>query len=344
MASRRNAPTLEDVARAAGVSRATASRVVRGGHLVRSSTRKTIEAAIKELGYVPNQAARSLATSRSSTIAVIVSEDHTRVFKDPFFATSVAGVAERLEPTGWQMALYLAYGEYRQKLEQYLRGGYVDAILVVSHHDDDQLADLLEDIALPCAFLGRPAHDESAGRAFSVAHRFVDLDNLSGGRIAGRHLVERGCRRIATITGPMDIASARERLMGFEEALAEVGLQPVGVYHGNFEPESARQQAMTLCDEGNDFDGLFVASDHMAAAAMTVLTERGLTIPDDVKVIGFDDADISRETEPALSTVMNPWRDLAIVATDMVLSELEGEPSDGPVILQPELVARRSTE
>ena len=157
MVARRSAPTLDDVARVAGVSRATVSRAVRGGHLVSGDTRQAIAEAIKQLGYVPNQVARSLAMRRSNTIAVVVSEPHARVFRDPFFATSVAGVAERLEPTDWQMALYLAYGGYRQKLEQFLRGGTVDAVLVVSHHDDDLLATLLEEVAIPCVPPGASA-------------------------------------------------------------------------------------------------------------------------------------------------------------------------------------------
>ena len=344
MVARRSAPTLDDVARVAGVSRATVSRAVRGGHLVSGDTRQAIAEAIKQLGYVPNQVARSLAMRRSNTIAVVVSEPHARVFRDPFFATSVAGVAERLEPTDWQMALYLAYGGYRQKLEQFLRGGTVDAVLVVSHHDDDLLATLLEEVAIPCAFLGRPARGERMDRGYSVAERFVDLDNVVGGRIAGQHLVGQGCRRIATITGPMDVASARERLDGFQQALAEAGLEPVGVYHGNFEPESAQVQTLELLRDENDFDGLFVASDHMAAAAMAVLTAHGKTIPGQVRVIGFDDAEIAKGTVPALSTITNPWRELAIAATEMVLTELDGDPHGGPVILQPRLVARQSTE
>ena len=215
---------------------------------------------------------------------------------------------------------------------------------MVSHQDDDLLATLLEDVAIPCAFLGRPARGERMDRGYSVAERFVDLDNVVGGRIAGQHLVGQGCRRIATITGPMDVASARERLDGFQQALAEAGLEPVGVYHGNFEPESAQVQTLELLRDENDFDGLFVASDHMAAAAMAVLTAHGKTIPGQVRVIGFDDAEIAKGTVPALSTITNPWRELAIAATEMVLAELDGDPHGGPVILQPRLVARQSTE
>lgn len=343
MKPRRSVPTLDDVARVAGVSRATASRAVRGGHLVSGSTQAAIDAAIKQLGYVPNQAARSLATRTSSTIAVVVSENPERVFHDPFFATSVAEVAKYLERTDWQMGLYLAYGAQQKKLEQYLRGGLVDAALVVSHHDEDRLAALFEDVALPCAFLGRPARDEDRESSFSVANRFADLDNVTGGQLAAQHLIERGCRRIATITGPMDIASARERLQGFKAALAEAGLQPIAVRYGDFEPDSAKQATLDLLANAPRFDGIFVASDRMAIASLEVLQAQGRRVPDDVRVIGFDDSPMAQTTTPTLSTVHNPWRALAVAATEMVLAELNGSPPAEPVILRPALVPRQST-
>lgn len=340
--ARRQAPTLDDVARLAGVSRATVSRAVRGGHLVSASARRAIDAAIEELGYVPNQVARSLATRQANNIAVIVSEPHARLFGDPFFATSVAGVAETLESTSRHMALFMAYGGYRRKLEEYLRGGYADAALVISHHDEDHLPDLLAELRLPCAFLGRPAAAARSG--FSVADHFVDIDNVAGGRIATEHLLAQGCRRIATITGPMDIASARERLAGTRAALAAAGLELCGSYPGSYEPASAQVQTLELLDRGEPIDGLFVASDLMAAAAIGVLTANGKRVPDDIRVIGFDDADISRLMVPSLSTVTNPWRELAIRATQMVLAELDGVTPTRPVILQPELVVRESTQ
>ncbi|MDO5083174.1 LacI family transcriptional regulator [Arachnia propionica] len=343
MAARNPAPTLDDVARVAGVSRATVSRAVRGGHRVSPQAQQAIEAAIQQLDYVPNQAARSLALRRSNTIAVIVSEPHRRVFHDPFFSISVAAVAERLEDTDQHMALYLSYGSFRRKLEEYLVGGHVDAVLVVSHHDEDRLPTLLERVGRPCMFLGRPAAEPRTDGGFSVAERFVDVDNVAGGRAAGEHLVAQGCRRIATISGHMDIASARERHRGFHEALADAGLEPVAVRHGNYEPESGRTNALELLRSGVEFDGLFVASDHMAAAALSVLNEHDVQVPRDVKLVGFDDAEISRVTSPALTTVTNPWRDLATAATERILAEIDGAPPAGPLILQPELIVRGST-
>lgn len=336
------APTLDDVARVAGVSRATASRAVRGQALVAGATQQAIARAIKQLGYVPNQAARSLATRQANSIGVIVPEPHTRLFDDPFFATTISGVAETLGRTEKHMVLFMADEGYRTKLERYLRGGHVDAALIVSHHDGDNLSALMEELRVPCMFVGRPRETASTGE-YSVANRFVDIDNVLGGRLATTHLVKRGCRRIATITGPMDIASARERLAGFRQVLAETELEPAGVYLGTFEPDSAREAAHRLLDECPEADGIFVASDLMAAATIGVLTQHGRSVPGDVGIVGFDDAEIASVTTPPLTTVTNPWRRLAVRATEMLLADLDDDrPMVGPIIIEPELVVRQS--
>ncbi|MDO4258399.1 MAG: LacI family DNA-binding transcriptional regulator [Actinomycetaceae bacterium] len=343
MSKPRSSPTLDDVARVAGVSRATASRAIRGGHLVSESAQQAINAAIRELGYVPNLAARSLATKQSNTIAVVVSEGHQRIFSDPFFATAVSGIVERLEPTERHLALHMAYGGYLSKLEDYLRGGNIDAVIVVSHHEADRLPALLNELRIPCAFLGRPLGGMDEGGDLAISQHYVDVDNVTGGRIAARHLLECGCTKIATITGPMDIASARERLDGFTQALHEAGLEPVAVVEGDYDTESARLRARELLAMGVEMDGLFVASDRMAVSAMTVLSGAGVRIPDDLRIMGFDNADICRMTTPALTSVTNPWRNLAIAATEMVLAQLNGEKISGPLIISPALVPRKST-
>ncbi len=338
----RIAPTLDDVARVAGVSRATASRAVRGDQRVHPDSQEAIRAAVEQLGYVPNHAARSLASRRSNMIAVVASEPHRRVFYDPYFAISVAAVAERLEDTPQHMAMHLSYGGYLRKFKEHLLGGHVDASIVISHHDHEGLAAMLEAAGKPCVFLGRPVIPEGAAGQ-GVAQRYVDMDNRLGGRLAGQHLVDQGCRRIAHITGHLDTASGRDRIIGLEEALAEAGLKPVAIHEGNYDPDSGRTQATALLDSGVAFDGLFVASDHMAVAAIKVLTQRGLRVPDDVKVIGFDDAEISHMTSPTLTTLTNPWAELATAATERVLAELNGEPPAEPLILKPELVVRASS-
>lgn len=344
--SRPLAPTLDDVARAAGVSRATASRAVRGGAQVKASTQAAIDRAVRELGYVPNLVARSLATKRTDTIAVIVSEPHTRLFADPFFPTVISGIAEKLAPTDLHMSLLMGDGEYRKKLDQYLRSGRADAAIIVSHHDGDNLPGLMKELRLPHVFLGRPIEEESEDKQASSGHtstHFIDLDNVTGGYMAAEHLIERGSRNIAMITGPMDIASSRERLEGARSALAHEGIDFIDVQHGTFEEANAHELTQKILRTHPHIDGLFVGSDRMAVAALSALRDAERMVPADIRVVGFDNAEFAALSVPTLTTITNPWQEIAQRATDMLLAQLEGEPVETPILLQPTLIKRQSS-
>ncbi|MDO5720775.1 MAG: LacI family DNA-binding transcriptional regulator [Actinomycetaceae bacterium] len=333
--SSRALPTLEDVARAAGVSRATVSRVVRDDPTCTPHTREKVEKAIAEIGYVPNRLARSLVTRQTDAIAVVVAEPDERVFTDPFFATTIAGIAAALEPAEKHLSLLMGASRSSSYLERYLRGGYADAVILISHHRDDKLLSRLTALRIPCSLVGRPMES-------SQETRFADIDNELGGYLATQHLVERGCQRIASITGPMTMAAAADRKSGYYRALAEAGLQSVGEYDGGFTAEIAQIQASRLLEEHPEVDGIFISSDLMAAGAIPVLNERGRTVPDHVAVVGFDDSRLSKLTTPALTTVTNPGHDLGFEAAQIVLSQLKNESLEGPTIITPQLVVRQS--
>ena len=328
-------PTLEDVARAAGVSRATVSRVVRGDVGATSRTVERVERAVRELGYVPNSAARVLASGRPNTIAIVVPEPDVRVFSDPFFGLATSGVSERISGTDMQLVMAFAPTTgHPTATIQFLLAGGVAGVIVMSHHRSDGLTRAALELPLPTVFLGAPLLNGNGERAH--AH-IVDTDNERGGRIAGDRLAQVGVRHPATITGPMDMHASVARLDGWRAAMDAAGLG-FATYEGDFTEESGRRGVAALLDQDPQIDGIFVASDLMAVGALQELERRGITPGRDVKVIGFDDFAAAKEL--GLTTVTNPTIDLgreAVAMLTQLITTGEAEPSR---VLPVELVVR----
>jgi DNA-binding LacI/PurR family transcriptional regulator len=232
-------PTLDEVARIAGVSRATASRAINGGSRVSASARAAVDKAVRTLGYVPNPAARSLVTRRTDSVAVIVPEPDERVFSDPFFARTLRGVDRMLAAADLQLVLLLATpGAEGARTMRYLSHRHVDGAVVASHHRNDGLADHLSAIGLPCVFVGRPWSGDRV--------TYVDIDNVAGGREATRVLIERGCSKIGTIAGPADMTAAVDRLHGWHEAMGAADLPTDAVAIGDFTEAGGEEAALEL--------------------------------------------------------------------------------------------------
>ncbi|WP_225753617.1 LacI family DNA-binding transcriptional regulator [Actinotalea sp. Marseille-Q4924] len=315
------APTLEDVAARAGVSRSTASRAINGGLKVSPDAQAAVDTAVADLGYTPNRAARSLVTRRTDAVALVVPEPDQLVLTDPYFAATLQGLSAALEPTDIQLVLLIARrGGDDGRTMRYLRNRNVDGAVVVSHHRDDAIGPLLADAGLPCVFVGRP---------FSSAEGlpFVDVDNREGGRRATEHLLATGCRRIGTVAGPADMAAGLDRLEGWKDALRAAGLPPVAVEHGDFTAAGGAEATERLLREHPDLDGLFVASDLMATGALRVLERTGRTVPGDVRVVGFDDLGVAGSAEPPLTTVASPVVEMSRVAGELLLSRIGALPA-----------------
>lgn len=293
----RTRPTLEEVAARAGVGRGTASRVINGGKRVSEQSREAVEKAIAELGYVPNAAARALVTRRTDAVALVIAESEERVFGEPFFAGIIRGIGSALAETDRQLILILAQASQRRGgLDDYLTRQHVDGVLLLSLHDDDELPDRIRAHGVPVVVGGR-AHPD-------VATDFVDVDNVQGAQIAVAHLAELGRRRIATIAGPADMVAGHSRYEGYVAALAAADL-PFDerlVARGDFGQQSGEAAMRELLARG-PVDGVFCANDLMAAGALRALSEAGLRVPEDVAVVGFEDAPIATSTHPPLTTV-----------------------------------------
>ncbi|MGW8433865.1 LacI family DNA-binding transcriptional regulator [Nocardiopsis sp. NPDC055879] len=299
----RQRPTLEMVAQRAGVGRGTVSRVINGSSQVSPRTREAVHDAISELGYSPNHAARTLVTRRTDMVALVVSESRDRLFEDPFFADIIRGVSSVLHERDLQLMLTTARGDAEHKrVGEYLSGSHVDGAMLVSLHRDDPLTSRLADSGVPVVHGGRP-YSEAVPARF-----FVDIDNVEGGRMATRRLLETGHERVGTITGPQDMNAGISRLRGFREAMAESGreVDPNLVAQGDFSVDGGAVAMAEMLDQGGNPDALFVASDMMAIGAIRTLRERGLSVPEDVALVGFDDSIMAQHSTPALTTVHQP--------------------------------------
>ena len=330
-----HAATLDEVARRAGVSKATASRAINGRSKVSARAQAAVLDAVRELGYTPNGAARSLVMQRTGSVAVILPESDERVFSDPFFARMLHTVARALRERDLQLVLLLAQPGDESRLLLYLRGRYVDGAIVASHHRDDRLAEHLSDLGLPCVFIGAPW--VGADRV-SV----VDSDNAGAAAQAVRVLVDGGRRRIAAIAGPRDMRAGHDRLTGWRREMDAAGLDSSLVAYGDFTEHSGTKACAELLDEVGDLDGIFAASDLMALGAMRELEARGIRVPDDVAIVGYDDLGVADRTRPPLTTLRNPIDQMVTEAVRLLTESIDqrGRGTPRHVVFVPELVRR----
>ncbi|MFF3345002.1 LacI family DNA-binding transcriptional regulator [Streptomyces sp. NPDC002779] len=310
-------PTLEEVAARAGVGRGTVSRVINGSPRVSDATRAAVEAAVAELGYVPNTAARALAANRTDAIALVVPEPETRFFAEPYFSDILKGVGAELSDTEMQLLLIFAGSDReRRRLAQYLAAHRVDGVLLVSVHADDPLPDLLAQLEIPAVISG----PRSAAETLTS----VDSDNYGGARQAVEHLISRGRHEIAHITGRLDVYGAQRRVDGYRDALRDAG-QTVDerlIEPGDFTEDGGRRAMAALLERRPGLDAVFAGSDVMAAGARQVLREEGRRIPEDVALVGYDDSAIARHMEPPLTSVRQPIEEMGRRMIDLLLEEI----------------------
>jgi DNA-binding LacI/PurR family transcriptional regulator len=291
---------------------------------VREPLVERVRRAVEELGYVPNQAARSLVTRRHDAVAVVIAEPETRVFADPFFALQLRGICKELTAHDSQLVLLLTEGrEDYARVGRYLAGGHVDGALVFSLHLDDPLPGLIRGAGVPTVFGGRPGWQDGTRSAEPATPTvYVDSDNRGGARDAVRHLVGSGRVRVAHIAGPLDQTSAVDRLDGFRDVMVDA--DPRLIAEGDFTPAGGERAMRELLDRCPDLDAVFAANDLAASGALRVLRERGRRVPEDVAVIGFDDMlPVAEQTDPPLTTVRQDIEEMGRLMARLLLRGLE---------------------
>ncbi len=322
------------MAEMSGVSRATVSRVINGGP-VSASTRQRVQAVLDRSNYRPNLAARSLASGRTGVVGVVMHVPAGLLFEDPYFALLLHGMSDALADQAAGMMLWLGNRSKEETLDAILGIGLLDGVIVTADNLDDSLVDGLLGSDLPTVLVGH--------RRADLAASYVDVDNVQAADTITTHLVQVGRERIGHITGRRGTVAGEDRLMGYCRAMERAKLSTDGlVVEGSFNRTSGRAMAPALLDAG--VDAIFCANDAMAHGALDVLGIRGLRVPEDVALAGFDDLEFASQLEPPLTTIRQGVQ-LQGEQAARALLELLRDPEGGPrrVVLPTELVIRQST-
>lgn len=330
--------TLEDIARQAGVSRSTVSRVVNESPDVRETVRKRVLDVIQDAGYQPHAAARALASQRSGTIGLVLPHSVSFFFTDPYYPHLTKGIAQACNQYDQTLALFLVGSkEDEEKIFPRLaRKGFLDGVIVQSgHHGEQWIIGRFLDAKLPMVIAGRPF------RADNVS--YIDIDNVSAASLAVSHLIRLGRKRIALITGPTNSTVGIDRKQGYLKAITERGreVDEALVAEGDFTEAGGyySMQRLLLAKP----DAVFAASDIMALGAIRAGREAGLRVPDDLAVVGFDDLPIATVSGIQLTTVRQPVVQFGAKAVEVLIDLIEnGIDPPRHIILDTELVIRDS--
>ena len=330
--------TLEDVARLAGVSRSTVSRVVNEQPSVRDDVRKRVLDVIQATGFHPNVAARNLASQRSWTLGLILPHSVSFFFTDPFYPHLTKGIAQACNQYDYTFALFLVDSkEDEQKIfPRVSRKGLLDGVLVQSgHHGDQWIIGHLIDAKMPIVVIGRPFRSDNVS--------YIDKDNINAAYNAVSHLIRSGRKRVGTITGPINSTVGIDRKAGYLKALNErnVSVDESLIVESDF-TEAGGYLAMKQLLSAKP-DAVFAASDIMAIGAMRAAREAGVRIPADIAFIGFDDLPIATLSDVKLTTVRQPVLQFGSKAVEVLIDMIEnGIDPPRHIILETELVIRES--
>lgn len=330
---------LEDIARKAGVSRSTVSRVINNDPYVSERTRKHVQNVIDEERFQPNHAARALVKRRADIIGVVIPNNVNVFFTDnSYWPMVLQGIGEATHELNYGMLLWI--GQTGEDSEHFIRkitgSRMMDGLIIASLTTDHPLFCHLLELNFPIVMIDRPLGLEDQ-------LSYVTVDNVHGAETAVRHLISLGRRRIGHITGHLRIADGQERLKGYKNALQKAGIpiDPDLIVEGQFSHEQGYIGMKQLLRHKPD--AVFAPGDTAAIGAIQAIREAGLRVPEDVAVIGFDDLDVATRVSPQLTTIRQPVQQKGAYATRLLIDLIE-EKNDAPqhIVLPTELVIRQS--
>lgn len=334
--------TREEVARLAGVSGATVSRVFNNLSIVQEETRLRVLDAARQLGYYPNSNARRLATSCTKSLAIMVPYvSGVHIFYRHYFAEILSGIATVANARGYDMLVrfYPMDESARDSCMSILHEKKADGCLLFGTRINDPVIDALKQADIPFILINNVVNDEAVS--------FVDSDHKSGAKQAVEHLLNLGYKRICFVNGPLEYSNSRDREYGYISALAEsdIPLDSSLVFFGRYSRTSGYRLVDTILSLSPVPDAIFAANDRMAFGIYQRLRELGLKIPEDFGLVGYDDSEIAMCTEPPLTTVKVPLYEIGYEAAIGVINRVEGKVI-GPIrkFLNTDLVVRESTK
>ena len=332
-------PTLETIARLAGVSRATVSRVVNDDPRVDPRTRERVRQVIQEQGYHPNAAARALVRGQSRSIGLAAHEELGTLLSHAYFPLLVQGIADACERRGYSLVLAPLASQTPEALQAARQSGRLDGVVVATAAVGDEFLGRLQEVRLPFVLVGpHPRRPDIAT---------VGPDNVAGGRMAAEYLLSLGHRRFGVISGAYSLGTAMDRLEGFRQALAAAGmlLPPECTIEGDHTEAGGYAGMERLLAAGAPCEAVFCGNDLTAIGAMRAAAKAGLSVPGDVSIVGFDDVPLARMVDPPLTTIRQPIAELGAAAAALLIDAFEdpngtfpGRPAQVPV----ELVVRES--
>lgn len=326
--------SISDIARLAGVSASTVSRALAGSKMISVDTRARINELAREHGFQLNQMARNLRLKRTNSIGIVFPLGHEvgQLVSDPFFITMLGHVADAVTIRGYDLLLTRIIPTDQIWLDALANSGRIDGLIVIGQSNQEEV-------------LARAAasyHPLVVWGEFAMGQHYcsVGTDNVAGGAIATRHLLKAGRKRLL-FGGHADVPEIKARYDGFLLAHEEAGMTPLGVLPASLTPEGAFELFADYLADHPSPDGIVAASDVIAMAAIQALAERGVSVPGDVSVIGYDDVPLAAQFTPALTTIRQDLRRGAFEMVDRLFRRIAGEACN-PIVMEPELIQRAS--
>ncbi|EFM10394.1 transcriptional regulator, LacI family [Paenibacillus curdlanolyticus YK9] len=321
---------IHDVAKKSGLSVVTVSRVLNGSPSVREHNRQKVLEAVKELGYRPNAAARSLSSGRTGIIGVILT-----TLQDSMFDTVVQRLNEELAMQGYFLAVAVVGNMSEDDSHYLIQEDRVDGLVLLSPLEEDAYIVEMKRRGIPYVLIDNQKPDNDAWS--------ITIDNYTGGQTAARHLLELGHTSIAHLCGSERFRSTRERRSGFLDELQRAGIEPFELVLGDYDVEFGYETTKGWIEAKCLPTAVFAGDDHIALGVINALTEAGLRVPHDVSVIGYDDQTLASKLRPHLTTIRQPADGIAHSAAHMLLSRIGGVHRSMQQKLQPSLIIRNTT-